>query len=288
MGTSQSSSGAPSGVPLVPPWVGPPPGAPPPLPGGGGPAGPLPPPEPIVASAPIPAVQAGPAVALAPKGRLSGARSNVGKFARSGRRAQLGRSLGHYVRTGYGGRASAGRRFAGTAATAVGLSSVLTRLQAAGREAAATRDGVLLAGRSADEVIDAVVDAVRAVDGTQDAEVNRKSIREALSETLTRYPDADLLDLSDVERSYVIETYTAFDVYHQFALDVETTVLDKARTPDIALQRMKEIQDYIRETVAAAFEGLRRGGAAPSSAKIGATVSSALDETFRVFESYLE
>jgi hypothetical protein len=72
------------------------------------------------------------------------------------------RGLRAYVRGGYGGRATALKRFGGTVATADALHSALSAV-AAGRPAApgSLLDRALLAGRSAREVMDAVVEAVR-------------------------------------------------------------------------------------------------------------------------------
>ncbi len=66
-------------------------------------------PEPNVPS-PAPAT-----APLAPAGRFRGARRALGEYARSGDSNEMRRGLGHYVRTGYGGSATATRRFGGTA-----------------------------------------------------------------------------------------------------------------------------------------------------------------------------
>jgi hypothetical protein len=89
---------------------------------------------------------------------------------------------------------------------------------AAGRPAApgSPLDPALLAGRSVQEVMDAVVEAVRPIDGTQDAEATRAAIRDALSELLTRFPEADLLNLDPEQRSFAIERYSAIDVFRRF------------------------------------------------------------------------
>ena len=107
MGTSQSSTGPGSGVPLVPPWADEPdvadPGEPPEeAPSGQGP--------PDGATAP----------ALAPAARFGACRTALGSYATSGDRADLRRSLGAYTRRGYGGAGNLSRRFGGTARTADG------------------------------------------------------------------------------------------------------------------------------------------------------------------------
>ena len=275
MGTSQSSGGPRGGVPMVPPWTPDPPGGDD-LESGSG--------EDEVPIAPSPAP-----VPLAPSARFRGARRALGEYARSGDYNEMRRGLGGYIRTGYGGFTAAVQRFGGTATTAGVLGDALAAV-AAGRAAAigSRLDPALLEGRTAEEVMDAVVEAVRPVDGTQDAEAERASIRDALSELLTRFPDADLLNLDTDQRDYVIERFTAIDVFRRFDLDVGKTILEKAPSASAALGRLKEVRDYIKQSVAAAFRRLRDAGRTLTSGRIGWMVQDALKETFEVFEAYAE
>lgn len=285
MGTSQSSNGPLGGVPMIPPWVPPPPdgempdeGAPPPE--EGKPDGPEDSPSAPSPPAPVPS---------APDGRFGPARLNLGKFARTGEANSMRRGLGHYVRKGYGGAGTAVRRSGGTASTAGALYGALTDV-AVGRPAppGSPLDPALLAGRSAQEVINAVVEAVRPVDGTLDAEAGRAAIRDALSELLTRFPEADLLNLSDAQRSFAVERYVAFDVFRRFCLDAGKAIQDKAPSAATALSRLKQVRDYVKETVAAAFRKLRDAGRGITSGRVGRVVRDALRDTYEVFEGYAE
>lgn len=111
MGTSQSSGGPGSGVPMVPAWVADPPAG-----------------EPM--SSEDPALQKaaeepnGPEAVgapqaptipfpLAPSARFRGARRALGDFARTAVANDMRRGVGHYVRTGYGGSQTAARPWAG-------------------------------------------------------------------------------------------------------------------------------------------------------------------------------
>ncbi|WP_137390415.1 Qat anti-phage system associated protein QatB [Rhodoligotrophos defluvii] len=285
MGTSQSSGGPGGGVPMVPSWTpDPPAGGSPESESGGGkapdePAAPAPEAPP---RAPVPAP-------LAPPARFLGARRALGDYARSGDSRELRRGLGHYVRTGYGGSATATRRFGGTATTAGALGGALASV-AAGQPAApgSPLDPVLLAGRTAQEVMDAVVEVVRPVDGTQDAEAERASIRDALSELLTRFPDADLLNLDPDQRAFAIERFTAIDVFRRFELDLGKTIIEKAPSAATALARLREARDFIKQSVAASFRKLRGAGRTLTSGRIGQVVGDALKETFEIFEGYAE
>jgi hypothetical protein len=226
---------------------------------------------------------------MAPPARFAGARRSLGAYGRSGDRSDMRRGLGHYVRSGYGGARTSARRFGGTARTAGALDAVLAGA-AAGRpvQPGSPLDPALLAGRSADEVIDAIVEAVRPVDGTQDAEAARIGIRDSLAELLTRFPEADLLNLNPEQRAYVIERYTASDVYQRFQLDVGQAIVDNAPTAATALSRLKQVRDYVKETVSASFRRLRDAGRSITAGGVTQIVRDALDETFQVFEGYAE
>ena len=280
MGTSQSSGGPGSGVPMVPPWVPEPP------------ADESPPEGEDNGETPTePNTQASPpdSAPIAPPARFSGARRSLGEYARSGGGRDMRRGLGHYIRTGYGGAGTASRRFGGTAKTAGALHTALSSL-AAGRPAApgSPLDPALLEGRSVQQVMDAVVEAVRPIDGTQDAEASRAAVRDALSELLTRFPEADLLNLDAEQRSFAIERYSAIDVFRRFELDIGKTVVEKAPSATTALSRLKEVKEYIKEMVAASFRRLRDAGRAMTAGRVSQVVSDALHATFQVFEGYAQ
>jgi hypothetical protein len=297
MGTSASSNGPGGGVPLVPPWVPPmppippvppTPSVPPPDGQGAGPAdgdsqvGPAP-----TAPNPEQPAQAQPSP-ISPHGRFLGARLNFGKFAGGGgERRRMQRGLRDYVRKGYGGRATALKRFGGTASTAGTLYHALSSV--AGGQAAAPGsplDPALLAGRSAREVMDAIVEAVRPADGTQDAEASRAAIKDALSELLTTFPDADLLNLTEDQRAAAIERFVAIDVYRRAILDIGKAIQAKAPTATVGLARLKEVKEYIKQTVAASFRKLRDAGHRVTTGRVNQVVRAALEEAFQVFEEY--
>lgn len=284
MGTSQSSSGPSSGVPLVPPWV--PDIVPDELPI----AQPAEPGDATDIQDDPTAATVAPAIEeLAPAARFRATRRALGDYARGGDRGDLRRSLGHYVRTGYGGSTTATRRMGGTVSNSGTLFNALSNV-AAGRPAApgSPLDPALLAGRSVREVMDAVVEAVRPVDGTQDAEAARAAIRDALSELLTRFPDADILNLSEEQRNLVIESYAALDVFRRFDLDVGKVIHENAPSAVAALSLLREARDYVREVVAASFRRIRESGRTIIAATIRGIVRDALRSTFQVFQDYAE
>jgi hypothetical protein len=76
-------------------------------------------------------------------------------------------------------------------------------------------------------------------------------------ELLTRFPEADLLNLDPNQRGFAIERFTAIDVFRRFELDVGKTIVEKA--PSVGLpherghERHSEDFDAILRTDLLAF-----------------------------------
>lgn len=280
MGTSQSSKGSPSGVPMVPPWV---PDIPqsPTSPDGSSPSSD--PEQGENTSSPPPSP-------TAPPRRFQGANRNLGEYARTGERASMRRGLGQYVKKGYGGSSTATRRMGGTSQTAQTLYSALSggAIFAEGTEGNHVVDTKLSAGRSADDVMDAIIEAVKPVDGTQDAEASRASIKDALSEVLKQFPDADLVNLQPEQRELAIERFVAADVFRRIDLDLGRTIREKAPNPTTGLGRLKEVKAYVKEVVAESFRKLKNIGQRLTTGRVAQIVQNAISETFQVFEEYAE
>lgn len=278
MGTSQSSKGPGPNVPMVPPWVDSSPAT-------GDSAGE----DESQSDGDVDGADAAPETSpIAPNGRWASARSCLRDYANAGGTGAMRNALRHYVRRGYGGARTASRRMGGTAITAASLGNVLRGFAAGEVSTDGGLDKQLLSGRSTDEVMDAVVEAVRPVDGTQDAEASRAAIRDSLSELLTRFPDANLLELTPEQREFAIERFTAHDIFHRFDLDVGQAI--RANAPNVAtgLARLKQARDYVKQTVSASFRKLRDAGQSLTSGRIAEVVRDALHETFDVFEAYTE
>lgn len=269
MGTSQSSSGPGGGVPLVPPWaddIG--------APAADGSDEGQESTEPD-GQKPVP---------LAPRARFGDTRRALGEFASSGDTRRLRRALAHYVGTGYGGTSTMARRMGGTARAAGRLNDVLQSGRAP--DGADLRDAILASGSDVNVVLDAIVDVASPADGTQDAESSRRAMREALSDLLTWAPDVDFLALTDAQRFFVIERYTALDVYGRFCLDLQRTIMDKSPDPATGLRRLKQVQEFIAEHVAAAFRAIRERGTTATTSNVTQLTRDALRATFSVFEEY--
>jgi hypothetical protein len=134
--------------------------------------------------------------------------------------------------------------------------------------------------------MDAIVEAVRPADGTQDAEASRAAIKDALSELLTMFPEADLLNLTEDQRATAIERFVAIDVYRRAMLDIGKAIQAKAPSAAVGLARLKEVKEYIKQTVAAAFRKLRDAVHRVTTGRVNQVVRAALEETFQIFEEY--
>ncbi len=235
-----------------------------------------------------PAKQDKTTVEVAPPGRFRPARVSLGRFASGGDGRDMRRALGHYVHTGFGGTQTTSRRLAGTAHTANALYSALSLLAAGQSRPGTPLDRDLLAGKSARGVIAAVVEAVRPVDGTLDVEASRNAVSLALSDLLTKFPDADLFNLSEIERAFAIECFVARDVYSRFHLDVGQSLLKNAPSAAAAAARSKEVLDYVRQTVSAAFRNLASKGHNLVAPRVVQVVQAAIKDALAVFEEYVQ
>ncbi|MEQ1670704.1 MAG: Qat anti-phage system associated protein QatB [Hyphomicrobium sp.] len=281
MGTSSSSRGPGSNVPLIPPWVPPlPPPLAPPAPDAdeqGEAANPAPPPSPPPLLTP----------GLAAPRRFSSARTSLGKFAKSASQDDLKRGLGHYT-GGLGGSASATRRVARTAVNAGAMFGVLNALSAG---TAPTVDlGVdiaSLSGRPARDVASVIINALQVSDGTQDAEASRDAMSRAFSDLLIEEPDADLLKLAAEQIEFVTQRYIAEDLCRRIELDVGKAVHDKADDAVDGIRRMEEIREFVRQAIAASFRTRSERGQITTVANAARLAAGVLKDVFEIFEGYV-
>ncbi len=265
---------------MVPPWV--------PEPGGLADAAPPDVTQDNSATEPsAPSEQNAVATQIAPRGRFSSTRRALGDYSSSGDRGRMKQGVGRYFSKGLGGGRTATARFGGTAVNAASLYSA-TGGSGGERELAVSLDREALAGKSARETIDAIIDVVRPVDGTQDAEASRQSINDALSDLVARYPDVDLFELTEQQREFVLERLVSLDVYRRFALDVGKSIQDKAPSASAAMSRLRQVREYIRETITASFQRLRDAGSVFTGNRVSTLVRRALQDAFDVFSEFAE
>jgi hypothetical protein len=287
MGTSQSSNGSPSGAPMVPPWTQD-------VPSTQESEEAESPPESETSTptekSEVPATQSEQdGKPVAPPSRFAGARRNLGHYAGTGDSSSMKKGLGQYVKKGYGGSKTAARRLASTSAVAKSLFSALsTGDDNAYAAAGGALNPAALSGKTAYEVMDIIVEAVAPVDGTQDSEASRESVKDALADVLNAYPDADLNDLSTIQKELAMQQFVSGDVFRRIDLDLGKCIRGKAPNTSAAMSRLKEIKDYVRETVSSAFRSLKEKGNVITNTTVVNVVQSAIKETCEVFEGYAE
>ena len=71
-------------------------------------------------------------------------------------------------------------------------------------------------------------------------------------------------------------------------LDIGRAIREKAPNAAMGLGRLKEVREYVRETVSASFRQLKESGLRLAAGRITQIVQSAIRETFQVFEGYVE
>ncbi len=145
-----------------------------------------------------------------------------------------------------------------------------------------------LAGLPAREAVDHIAQAISPSDGSQDAEASRESTSQALLEVLKEHPDADLSALTEAQIDLAMERFIGNDLCKRIELDVGKAIFDKAPDPVGAISRLKQMQRFVHQCVAAQFRSLRNRGerlSTKSAAQLGKRV---LGDTLAVFEGYVE
>lgn len=252
MGTSASSKGPGSGVPLVPAWV-------------------------------------SDNSAVAEPARFRSARANLGSFAKGGSTDSLKRGLGHYSRSGMGGSATGAARMGRTTAAAAGFVDALSALRDGSQiPGDLPLDLGTLAGKSQQEIADAIIDAVTPTDGTQDAENSRDSAARAFAELLEFDPTADLMALPQDMVEFFFERFLGNDLVARIQLDVGKAVLDRAPDHATAVQRLEMMQSFVKQEFIRAVQVLKDAGQRLQQGNGKALGDAAIKATLDVFEGWLK
>ncbi|WP_439483758.1 Qat anti-phage system associated protein QatB [Cyclobacterium plantarum] len=279
MGTSQSSKGSPSGVPMVPPWV----------------------PDIDSDEASVPNDPKQPDEngsddlegsdpknpdPIAPARRFGPARRSLNAFAKSGDTSSMKKGVGQFIKQGYGGGKSAVKRFGGTISTGGALFSALAGASE-GKSYKEFNPYDLKSG-SSQEIVDRLIEVIKPIDGTQDAEACRNAIQTAFSELLAKDETLDLLNLSHENCIFITERFVADDVFRRLELDVGKNISDNAPSANSALGRLREVKNFIRETVASSFRKIQESGKIVSNSTILSVIRTSLANSFLVFEDYIK
>ncbi len=222
---------------------------------------------------------------LAPRGRFGSARKNISDYAQTGNRESFSRGMKSYSSKGMSGSRNAVRRFGATSKSANSLYQALSALasQQVGNEKLDKLDKNVLARMPKDEVINYIVEALSPTDGTQDGEARKYSMNNALSELLTEFPDADICNLNEDQIDFTVEHFVIEDVVRRFDLDLGQSIIENAPSAVEGAMRFKEAQDFIRQVVQDAFKTLKESGEKMSSENVSSVANKAIEMTFDVF-----
>lgn len=267
MGTSTSSSGPGPGVSLDPPWLD---GQPPPPPQDGNP--PVLPPQ-------------GPRVA--PPRRFAKAKRELGTFILTGDTGALGRSLGHYTRTGMGGAARVTARMAATTQAGGRLLGMLQAARAADPAISQWVTDLLATNPTPDDIADALVAAIAGAGGTADEEALKDCMAAAFAELLTDQPNLDLLNMGDDELWSVMQLFLGNAVCHRFEFDVGQKLESAKLDPALAVEREMQMRDFVKNEIGVQLIALRTVTPSPTGRQLERVMSDALQMTFSVFEASL-
>lgn len=148
-------------------------------------------------------------------------------------------------------------------------------------------DPAALAGKGQQDVADAIIHAVTPSDGTQDADISRDSAARAFAEVLQQDPNADLAALSAEQIELFFELFLANDLVSRIQLDVGMAVFDKASNSAEAVQRLEQMQQYVRQEFLRSIRELKAAGTRLQQGNGKALGDSAIKATLEIFEEWV-
>ena len=262
MGTSTSSSGAPSGVSFDPPWL-------------SSVAGLI---EPSVAVAEAP-------VALAPQARFRETRLNLSRYLSHGKTNDLKKSISHYVNKGLGGASHATSRMRVPIAASVIMWSALQDL--IDRESGEHEEWIDRVISSDDRLLALQCELSNQIvpdGGIIDEESCRKSIAYALSEFQRENPDVDIAQITEESIFIILELFFTQEVFCRYLFDVGQKIEGVEASKMVLIE--KEIRQYIRATLSVKIRTMSKRGTRYSRLEMSSLVSRTLQETFVVFGGF--
>ena len=101
---------------------------------------------------------------------------------------------------------------------------------------------------------------------------------------MQRYPDADLANLDIDQRLFMIERYTAEELFLRIRLDLHAAIVKNAGDAVTTLTRLKQLHSYVQQAIAAEFRAL--GPVLTTAAQVNAVVTQVIRTTLTVFEEF--
>lgn len=220
---------------------------------------------------------------IAPRGRFSNARRNIGEYVRSGSKDSLRQSLGYYSKTGMGGAKALSQRMRASAKVGSNFYGVFRSL----RDDQEFALGKVLSelqtqGADAQQIISTIVDYVCPAGGSIDEISTRNSAMVSLSEYLEKYPDVDFEKLSDDQMWELTSAYVGNEIFNRVQMDIGQS-FEKADIsyPDRVI-RLNDMRDFIQAEVAVQFNKIR--ATESKSVNVQKLIQDTIWATFEVYE----
>jgi hypothetical protein len=287
MGTSTSSAGPGAGASFDPPWL----NELLPAVATAAPSVPAANVAPVPGTATLAAAQTTPplfSTLVAPAGRFSAARRGLGAFVRTGNKAALARSIGHYSRKGMGGAATAAGRMRASTRAGAGLVSFLQAARdGTDTQIASWVQNLLARNPSSDDVADAIVQELAPPGGSEDEESLRDSMAGALSELILLQPDVNLLQMSDMDTWTLLQLFLGNEVCNRLEFDIGQFFESAKLNPQLGVKRELEMRDFVKNEVGVQLAALRAKTPNPTKSQLDALVQDAVRMTFDVYEGVL-
>jgi hypothetical protein len=209
----------------------------------------------------------------------------MGSFAETGREGAFRKAAGHYSRAGMGGARNVARRLRGSAAAGAHVFSVLQAARegtdpAINEWVASLAEGDATAREIAEEVIRRAMPR----GGSQDEAASQESMAQALEDLLAENDEVDLLHLDDDNIWALVESFLGYEAFNRLCLDVGQVFERPGLSPLDRVERMNEMQDYLKADLGAQVERLREDTPNANSSQLQSILKRAVERTFTVYE----
>lgn len=222
-------------------------------------------------------------IIISPKGRFANARRGLGEYIRSGDKNSLRRALGHYSRTGMGGAQNLAKRMRTSTKVAANIFNTFQSL----RDDENFALGHILTdlhnqGANANQIIDTIVNNVCPLGGSLDEISCRDSGTFALSEFMSRNPNADICNLTDDQIWSLTGMFLGNETFSRIQLDIGQA-FEKQEVPVVdRVSRLNEMKEYIQSEISAQLNELRSSG--NQTVNLQRLFQATIKNTFEVYE----
>lgn len=220
---------------------------------------------------------------VAPRGRFSSARRNMREYVRSGSSDSLRQSLGHYSRTGMGGAKALSHRMRASAKVGSNFYGAFRSLRDDPEFALGKVLSDLKAqGANAHQIISTIVGQVCPNGGSIDEVSLRNSATAALSEYLEEHPTVDFCRLSDDQMWELTGTYVGNEIFERVQMDIGQAFEKNDITVSERIIRMNNMRAFIQADVAVQLNKIRETEL--KTVNIEKLIQRTIQATFEVYE----